>query len=147
LTKIALGAIKAAVCANKTLFAFALYLNGYSTNNETIPGRKNHVRVRVHALYKRTLKSLLNGIYRFKVLRPRLGKQRCMNHCLMFCKIHISVKWLFICITLTHMNRRCSINCLLLTTQRVLKCWWQTLVLHLYLFYWIHLNICTVCSW
>ena len=42
MTKFALGAIKAVVRANKKLFAFAfaLYWNGSSTNNKTIPGRK-----------------------------------------------------------------------------------------------------------
>ena len=42
LTKFALGAIKAVVRANKKgfAFAFALFLNGSSTNNSTIPGRK-----------------------------------------------------------------------------------------------------------
>ena len=42
LTKFAPGTIKAAVCANKNVyaFAFALYLNGNSTYNKSIPGRK-----------------------------------------------------------------------------------------------------------
>jgi len=45
LTKFTLGAIKAVVRANKTLFAFALYLNGSYTNNLTIPGRKTSFAV------------------------------------------------------------------------------------------------------